>query len=66
MVRSLVSSQDLEEVNELCPLGSDESAYFRMVVSYWDMVASFIANGVLQREIFFESGRELLLTLGKG
>ena len=51
-----------EEVNELCPLGSDENTYFRMVVSYWDMVASFIANGVLQREIFFESGRELLLT----
>ena len=51
-----------EEVNELCPPGSDENAYFRMVVTYWDMVASFIANGVLQREIFFESGRELLLT----
>ena len=51
-----------EEVNELCPPGSDENAYFRMVVSYWDMVASFIANGVLQQEIFFESGRELLLT----
>ena len=51
-----------EEVNELCPPGSDENTYFRMVVTYWDMVASFIANGVLQREIFFESGRELLLT----
>ena len=49
------------EVNELCPPESDDNASFRMVVSYWDMVASFITGGVLQRGIFFESGFELLL-----
>ena len=33
---------------------------YRMVVTYWDMVASFITSGVLHKELFFDSGRELL------
>jgi hypothetical protein len=32
-----------------------------MVISYWDMAASFIVTGVLNRDLFFQSGRELLL-----
>ena len=32
-----------------------------MVVTYWDMVASFVSAGVLHQELFFQSGRELLL-----
>ena len=32
-----------------------------MVITYWDMVASFIVSGVLNKELFFQSGRELLL-----
>ena len=55
-------AKNLDEFNKLCPPGSEQHAYFRMVVSYWDMAASFITNGVLHRELFFESGRELLLT----
>lgn len=46
---------------QLCPPRSEEDAYFRMVVSYWDMVASFMTSGVLNRELFFESGREMLI-----
>lgn len=49
------------ELNALCPPGSEANAYFRQVVSYWDMVASFITNGVLHEQLFFESGREMLL-----
>ena len=30
-------------------------------MTYWDMVASFITSGVLNRDLFFQSGRELLL-----
>ena len=51
----------LAEHKKLCPAGSDELEYFRMVVTYWDMAASFVAAGVLGREIFFESGREMLM-----
>lgn len=50
----------LDELHALCPLGSDTNAFYRMVVSYWEMAASFVTNGVLHRELFFESGRELL------
>ena len=54
-------AKTLDELNEICPAGSEENASFRMVVTYWDMAASFITGGVLQQELFFESGRELLV-----
>ena len=44
----------------LCPPGSDANASYRMVTSYWEMVASFITSGVLNPELFYQSGRELL------
>ncbi len=50
----------LDEVATVCPLGSEENAYFRMVMSYWEMVASFITSGVLNQELFFQSGGEIL------
>jgi hypothetical protein len=51
---------NLDEVATLCPLGSEENAYLRMVMSYWEMAASFITGGVLNQELFFQSGGELL------
>ncbi len=50
----------MEEAQKLIPPGSQENAYFRMVVSYWEMVASFITSGVLNQELFFQSGGEML------
>ena len=50
-----------EDLQKLAPPGSDENSSFRMVVTYWDMVASFITSGVLHKDLFFQSGRELLL-----
>jgi hypothetical protein len=55
----------MEQFLEICPLGSDNNAYFRMVVSYWEMVASFITGGVLNPELFFQSGGELLFSFEK-
>jgi hypothetical protein len=46
---------------KLAPAGSDENASYRQVVTYWDLVASFIVSGILHKELFFQSGRELLL-----
>src|SRR5438309_6449255 len=51
----------LERYEKLCPPGSEENTFVRMVTSYWDMVASFLTNGVLHEELFFQSGRDLLL-----
>jgi hypothetical protein len=50
----------LQEFMEKYPMGSEANAYFRMVTSYWDMVASFITCGVLNQELFFQSGGEIL------
>jgi hypothetical protein len=50
-----------DELIKLAPGGSDENASVRMVTSYWDLVASFMTAGVLNKELFFQSGRELLL-----
>ena len=50
----------IEELTRLCPPGSEENASYRMVTSYWELVASFITSGVLHQELFFQSGRELL------
>jgi hypothetical protein len=55
----------LAEKEALCPPGSDEDAYFRMVVTYWEMTASFITSGVLHRELFLQSGNELLFVWEK-
>lgn len=53
--------QTFDELLKLAPAGSEENASYRMVVSYWDLVASFIVSGILHKELFFQSGRELLL-----
>ena len=50
-----------EEFQALCPPGSEASASYRMVITYWEMVASFLNSGVLNAELFYQSGRELLL-----
>lgn len=51
----------LEEFNKLCPPGSEQNAYARQVITYWEMVASLITSGVLNENLFFQSGMELLL-----
>jgi hypothetical protein len=53
--------KNYDEIAKLAPGGSDENASYRMVISYWDLVGSFITSGVLNKELFFQSGRELLL-----
>jgi hypothetical protein len=53
--------QTYDDLLKLAPAGSDENASYRMVVTYWDMVSSFIVTGILHKELFFQSGRELLL-----
>jgi hypothetical protein len=52
----------LDEFRSLCPPGSEANASYRMVTTYWEMVASFLTSGVLNPELFYQSGRELLFT----
>jgi hypothetical protein len=53
-------AKTFDEFNKLCPPGSEPNASYRMVVTYWEMVASFLTSGVLNPELFYQSGRELL------
>ena len=45
---------------KLCPLGSKENAFYRLVVSYWEMAASFVTGGILHQTLFTQNSRELL------
>jgi hypothetical protein len=60
--RASFHPKNFEEAGKLCPPGSEENASMRMVLSYWDMVTSFITSGVLNEELFFQNNREFLLT----
>ncbi len=48
-----------------CPPGSDQDAYYRMVTSYWDMAASFVTSGAVNKELFLQSAGELLFVWEK-
>jgi hypothetical protein len=52
----------MADMGALCPPGTDANAYFRQVVSYWDMAGSFVNSGVLNADLFFANTREILLT----
>lgn len=52
--------KSMEEFMKVAAPGTPENAYFRQVTSYWEMVASFVTSGVLNRDLFFQSGMELL------
>jgi hypothetical protein len=53
-------ASNMEELMKVAPMGSEENAYFRMLVGYWDMAASLVTSGVLNQDLFFQSNGELL------
>ena len=57
--------KSLAELRDACPPGSEQDASVRMVTSYWEMAASFITSGVLNQELFQQSGGELLFVWTK-
>ena len=44
---------------------SDNSAYYRMVVSYWDMAASFVNNEAIDEQMFNDANGEHLFVFAK-
>jgi hypothetical protein len=48
-----------EEMMQKYPQGSEENTYIRMVISYWDMVASIVNRGLINDELFFDSNGEI-------
>lgn len=41
------------------------SGYYRMVVSYWDMAASFVNHGAIEEDIFIDSQSEYFMVFAK-
>lgn len=53
--------KSVEEWLALCPAGSENSASYRMVTTYWDMACSFVTSGVLNAELFIQNNLEHLV-----
>lgn len=53
--------QSAQDVLELSAPDNPHNAHFRMMVSYWDMAASFVVRGPLDADLLLESGGEMLI-----
>jgi hypothetical protein len=54
------SSQDI-----LNALMSEHSGYYRMVTSYWEMAATLVNHGAIDREMFSEANGEHMVVFAK-
>jgi hypothetical protein len=52
-------ARDMQEFSQVCPPGSDENAYFRQLVTYWDMIAAIVKRHLVDKELFFETNGEI-------
>ncbi len=57
--------QSYDDVRLVTNTNGPENTHFRMVTGYWDMACSFVAQGVLHPELFFESGGEAIFVWAK-
>ena len=53
------------EIVGLMLKGERESAFYRMVVSHWDVAASFVNNGGIDERLFLEGNTEHLVVYAK-
>ena len=58
---STFKPKSFEDIPQIAAPGTPENAHMRQVSTYFEMVASFITSGVLNKELYFQSGGELLL-----
>lgn len=46
-------------------MASPNGAYVRMVISYWEMACSLVANGAIDQQMFNDANGEHLVVFGK-
>jgi len=46
------------DMYKVAPMGSQENAYVRMVMTYWEMAASMVNRGLIDEDFFFENTGE--------
>ena len=44
---------------------TEENAYYRQVISYWEMAASLVVHGAVKSDLFLDSNGEGLYILAK-
>src|SRR6266404_5879628 len=54
-----------QKAEDVTALTGTENAYYRMVTTYWDMAASFVARGILNADLFLDSGGEIIVVWTK-
>jgi hypothetical protein len=57
--------QSGKEIVRLMLSGERESAFYRMVVSHWDVAASFVNNGGIDEKLFLEGNTEHVVVFAK-
>ena len=58
-------AKSFEDYLAQAPAGSEESALFRMTVTYWDMAASLVNHGLVNEDLFFENTGEIWIVWDK-
>jgi len=58
-------AESLDEFQRRYPRGGQENTFFRMVVSYWDMAASIVNNGLIHEDFFFQNTSEFWVVWSK-
>jgi len=51
-------AESAKEFLDKYPPGTNKNAYFRQVLTYWEMVAVFVHKGLLDTELLFETTSE--------
>ncbi len=59
------AAADAADLQKRVPPGSKENEFFRMNVSYWNMVASIVNHGLIKEEFFFENTGEFWVVWDK-
>jgi hypothetical protein len=55
----------IDDVKAVQGSTGNENLYFRMVTTYWEMAASFVVRGVLNADLFLDSGGEMIVVWTK-
>ena len=54
-----------QTADDVTALTGTENAYYRMVTTYWEMAASFVVRGILNADLFLDSGGEMIVVWTK-
>lgn len=54
-----------KDIVRLMLSGQKQSAFYRMVVSHWDVAASFVNNGGIDERLFLEGNTEHIVVFAK-